>query len=316
MNQEETFRARAKSVRHAARAHLLEIRRTRLAKRAGPLPCFAPGDIGSSKAEFAHLHLREGPQPKAEAVRMPLISMRETGPFAVTAPTPSLADADLTQANDSELLPFVDTTLAEPPRVLALSNNDSDLTLRVLPAKPKRKTVTTVANKRPKQPKTKDSASDPDASEALVEDIAVFNAAKDSPEDAYQQNIVPDPSSLAEPEREDGYPLTANAGSPCALADAPSVSDLLPEFETLPSQSMAKTCSLRSLPGAGPGLIWMLGTAGIATMDDLADADAEVLGTRLGLVGQILNVGSWVDFARDSRRANAGVSRLTHLPSL
>jgi len=157
---------------------------------------------------------------------------------------------------------------------------------------------------------------DQDASEALVEDIAVFNAIKDSLKDAHQQNIVPDPSSLAEPEREDGYPLTANAGSPCALADAPSVSDLLPEFETLPSQPMAKTCSLRALPGAGPGLIWMLGTAGIATMDDLADADAEVLGTRLGLVGQILNVRSWVNFARDSRRSTAGVSRLTHLPSL
>jgi|GEM_PF-3560744 len=316
MNQEETFRARAKSVRHAARAHLLEIRRTRLAKRAGPLPCLEPGDIGSSKAKVAHLHLREGPQPKAEVVRMPCISMRETGPFAVTAPTPCLADADLTQETDSELLPFVDMTLAKPPRAFAMSNSDLNSTDRVVPAKPKRKTVTKVTNKRPKQPKTKHSSSDPDASEALVEDIAVFNAAKDSLEDARQQSIVPDPSSLAKPEQEDGYPLTANAGSTCALADAPSVSDLLREFETLPSQSMAKTCSLRALPGAGPGLIWMLGTAGIATMDDLADADAEVLGARLGLVGQILNVGFWVDFARDLRHANAGASRLTHLPSL
>jgi hypothetical protein len=57
---------------------------------------------------------------------------------------------------------------------------------------------------------------------------------------------------------------------------------------------------LYALPGAGPGLIWMLGQVGIDSMEDLARADADDLGRKLGLVGQILNVGSWVEFARSA----------------
>jgi predicted flap endonuclease-1-like 5' DNA nuclease len=55
---------------------------------------------------------------------------------------------------------------------------------------------------------------------------------------------------------------------------------------------------LSSLPGAGPGLIWMLQKCGIASMQDLAGADPAMLVPRLGLVGKMVNVQSWQRYAQ------------------
>jgi hypothetical protein len=55
---------------------------------------------------------------------------------------------------------------------------------------------------------------------------------------------------------------------------------------------------LSSLPGAGPGLIWMLQKCGIASLKDLAGADPAILVPRLGLVGKIVNVQSWQRYAQ------------------
>ena len=55
---------------------------------------------------------------------------------------------------------------------------------------------------------------------------------------------------------------------------------------------------LTSLPGAGPGLIWMLQKCGISSLDDLAQTDAATLVPRLGLVGQIVNVQGWMRYAQ------------------
>ncbi|WP_157791985.1 hypothetical protein [Pseudorhodobacter sp. MZDSW-24AT] len=62
--------------------------------------------------------------------------------------------------------------------------------------------------------------------------------------------------------------------------------------------------SLFLLPGAGPGLVWMLGQVGIKTLDDLSRADAKVLSARLGIVGQILNVEAWISFAQERHTAS------------
>lgn len=62
---------------------------------------------------------------------------------------------------------------------------------------------------------------------------------------------------------------------------------------------------LFALPGAGSGLVWMLQNAGVGTMRELADADPEALSQRLGLIGQILDIGHWIDFAR-ARVGQAG----------
>jgi len=55
---------------------------------------------------------------------------------------------------------------------------------------------------------------------------------------------------------------------------------------------------LMSIPGAGPGLIWMFSKASVRSLDDLAKADAEDLTAALGPVGQILDVAQLIDFAR------------------
>jgi hypothetical protein len=82
-----------------------------------------------------------------------------------------------------------------------------------------------------------------------------------------------------------------------ALDAAPKdVGEQLPQASTDDwSQS-----ELAQLPGAGPGLVWMLGQCDIKTLSELAQCDASELSTQLGVVGQILDVGEWVRFAQDN----------------
>jgi predicted flap endonuclease-1-like 5' DNA nuclease len=58
--------------------------------------------------------------------------------------------------------------------------------------------------------------------------------------------------------------------------------------------------ALYALPGAGPGLVWMLGRAGISSLEDLAAADKDALTKKLGLVGEILDLDYWIDWAAKS----------------
>lgn len=62
--------------------------------------------------------------------------------------------------------------------------------------------------------------------------------------------------------------------------------------------TVAQGSDLATLPGAGPGLIWMLQKCGIASLEDLAVADAATLVPRLGLVGRIVNVQGWQRYAQ------------------
>jgi hypothetical protein len=58
-------------------------------------------------------------------------------------------------------------------------------------------------------------------------------------------------------------------------------------------------CDLGKLPGAGPGLIWMLGQCGVSSLADLALCDNDELSERLGVVGELLDVQQWIRFAQD-----------------
>ena len=59
---------------------------------------------------------------------------------------------------------------------------------------------------------------------------------------------------------------------------------------------------LDRLPGAGPGLIWALGRAGIGCLADLAPLEASELAARLGPIGRLLPVQAWIDAARAAAR--------------
>lgn len=55
---------------------------------------------------------------------------------------------------------------------------------------------------------------------------------------------------------------------------------------------------LASLPGAGEGMVLLLNQCGIHSLADLARADPAELSQHLGIVGQILDVTPWIDYAR------------------
>lgn len=77
-----------------------------------------------------------------------------------------------------------------------------------------------------------------------------------------------------------------------------------PERRAGPSDQLEKVgvpsedSPLYTLPGAGPGLVWLLETSGIHSLEDLAQADAETLTSGLGLIGQVLDVGHWISCAK------------------
>ncbi|MCU0906385.1 MAG: hypothetical protein MUF73_02835 [Rhodobacteraceae bacterium] len=78
----------------------------------------------------------------------------------------------------------------------------------------------------------------------------------------------------------------------------PSADDIaaLPTF----GPETAEARELSDLPGVGAGLVWLLGRCGVHTLHDLAHADAERLEQELGLVGQLLDLPSWIDLARQT----------------
>jgi hypothetical protein len=57
-------------------------------------------------------------------------------------------------------------------------------------------------------------------------------------------------------------------------------------------------CNLADIPGVGPGLVWMLQSAGVQSLDDLARAEAHVLSERLGSISRLLDLDYLIDFAR------------------
>jgi predicted flap endonuclease-1-like 5' DNA nuclease len=84
-------------------------------------------------------------------------------------------------------------------------------------------------------------------------------------------------------------PLTLNCEADTAIPATP------PQAEE-PSAPIAS--ALTTLPGTGPGLVWMLNNAGVLSLEDLACADAGDLSKKLGLIGEILDLDYWIDEAK------------------
>ncbi len=68
----------------------------------------------------------------------------------------------------------------------------------------------------------------------------------------------------------------------------------------------APRSDLDRLPGAGPGLVWALGRAGIDRLAGLAEATPEALSERLGPLALLVDLGGWIRFARAAGRDGAG----------
>lgn len=88
---------------------------------------------------------------------------------------------------------------------------------------------------------------------------------------------------VSEPE-----PWTADPQEMRAFAAAP-----------LPKVALATESDLLTLPGAGPGLVWMLKRSGVHSMAELAVANPAALRRALGLVGELLDIDWWISVARE-----------------
>ena len=99
-------------------------------------------------------------------------------------------------------------------------------------------------------------------------------APDDGPAEAVMAEPKPEPAPAAADER------TVEATPVDVSGTQPAVTDLT------------------DLPGVGAGLVWLLGRCGIHSLADLAAADAARLEQDLGPVGQLLDLPSWIDLAR------------------
>ncbi|MCK0094113.1 hypothetical protein MWU60_00905 [Yoonia sp. F2084L] len=136
----------------------------------------------------------------------------------------------------------------------------------------------------------------------LVADEAMSTAIEDDVP-AEEAGDIPEMDSLDEL-------ATKNAAMP--EMETPEIETPIAPVETVPQAEPTeadvapkslienwKESDLAALPGAGPGLIWMLAQCDIDSLATLATQDATELAARLGVVGQILDVGQWITFAQE-----------------
>lgn len=84
--------------------------------------------------------------------------------------------------------------------------------------------------------------------------------------------------------------------APCA--DVSSETAEAPDSTLCWTEAELRASSLNRLPGAGIGLVWLLHANGIGSLEQLTTADAVTLTQGLGLVGQLVDVQDWIDFAK------------------
>ena len=156
-----------------------------------------------------------------------------------------------------------------------------------------------------------DMASPPPAAAPEAEPQAVAAALTEAEADttgaiaeAPTDNILQD-----DPTAEMAAPASESAADADMAAPSPSAEPETTQPEHAPLHSDVATIDPESdlfqLPGVGAGMIWMFNQCGIHTMAELAAADKADLTQRLGVVGKILNVEPWMNFAREAGAAQA-----------
>lgn len=308
MIHEKDFRNRAQIVRQSARAHLLEIRQARLARRGGKAPLDLEHVEHASEAQVADAVLElASVAPQQE----------EVAALAEVSPPPPEVVAALAEQDDIDTLahrnlfdapPNPDERLTVPSVDSAITELVQDMGTMVKKA---------VRRKPAKVKAVKPSASAADVDDRAVQSAALADLAAEAPPMAGVTIGLPPPVDDAlQPDTIEGAPSTAVADGDDHVASADIAADHSGEVLGLlnqhPPQAESEAASppraaanptepvsdLFQLPGTGPGLVWMLQQCGINSLQDLAHAQVSELISRLGLVGQILNVEIWQDYAR------------------
>ncbi|MEM6694545.1 MAG: hypothetical protein AAF626_07775 [Pseudomonadota bacterium] len=130
-------------------------------------------------------------------------------------------------------------------------------------------------------------------------DINQYGLEEKTSESAFDEDAL-----LDAPSRPVEFLADAGAGA-IAQADpssaaTPEEGDSLEDEESDAAQD--RQSDLYTLPGAGPGLVWLLEMHGVMSLADLSQQDASALRAELGLVGRLFDVSEWIDFAADHCR--------------
>ena len=298
------YRARAAFVRGAARDHLRQLREERLAAREAARAQEAAADPVVAEAAAAVEPEVEAPVAAAEEVpATPVPEAPATEPAAAlkAAPEPPPANPRLPLSPGMRRMlqarvsaqpaaePVSGTEPEGPPDVpegpvaggAPEAESASAAPEQVMAAE----TGATAAAVEP------EPSPQPDRAVAAVEDAALTEALiEDSPDQPEPESEV---SAVAP------VPAAAAAMAPALGTPDPAVQEIAPSDLAAPGTSAPeRALDLARLPGAGPGLIWMLNECEIHSLSDLAAADCTDLTARMGLAGRILDLGGWIAFAR------------------
>lgn len=136
------------------------------------------------------------------------------------------------------------------------------------------------------------------ASDGTVDDTEDVGA--ETPEEHDNEGVLDDEPEADNETAEDVVTCVDEATEESAAP--PQQCDLVTEVDDAQaiqeSFQSAEKSDLSTLPGAGDGMVWMFQQCGISCLDDLAKADAEELSGHLGVIGRILNIEPWIDFAK------------------
>lgn len=130
--------------------------------------------------------------------------------------------------------------------------------------------------------------------EAVDEPVAEETEAAASTESLVEEHVEED-EKVSDSERAE--PAEAGAGQPESEDETTEIEDVEPstEEESVPDEEGAEGVEI--LKGIGPAYAERLHDAGVETVDDLADADADELGDDIDVSPS--RVQRWVDRARD-----------------
>lgn len=118
--------------------------------------------------------------------------------------------------------------------------------------------------------------------------------------DAEPQQLPGDAESAGEQADHEApqAPAMAPTSPEAPCADVSSETAEAPDSTLCWTEAELRASSLNRLPGAGIGLVWLLHANGIGSLEQLTTADAVRLTQGLGLVGQLVDVQDWIDFAK------------------
>lgn len=114
---------------------------------------------------------------------------------------------------------------------------------------------------------------------------------------------------FAEKDADDSGPVAQQA--PSAIAPQDNSQYCTDDPVTGLSGCAGNDGDLMGLPGAGEGLVWLLQQRDIRSLSDVAAFQTEQLAQVLGPLGQLVDVGGWIDHARQRAPADPALTTLS-----